>query len=344
MIDDSHGINGPYNTFFRNRADLYGIFMNSNPASNNQNIVGNEVTSNAPLQGMYTLAGNGHFTFGNNIKGTIMPNGTSPLNDTSYYKKNVPGFFNSYSVYPSIGIPNTISSGTIPAKQRQTEGTYLTDCRTNYPFVFSNQYTTLSDSFCGGTSYPFNGTTIFSSGTYSDTINTGLGYDSIVILHLAKTTIDSNITISGLTLTSAEPNATYQWIDCNSDSLINGATMQSYSPSQSGNYRVRITKGNCVQETNCTSLILSGIKKVEDFSFIVQPNPVKDFCTINLNSLSKFTATIYNILGEKVFQLFSAEQVWRYTFTTQSLRAGFYFIKIEDSKGRIATQRIVVDK
>ena len=29
VVDDSHGLNGPYNTFFRNRADNYGIVMSN---------------------------------------------------------------------------------------------------------------------------------------------------------------------------------------------------------------------------------------------------------------------------------------------------------------------------
>ena len=135
VIDDSHGINGPYNTYFRNRADLYGIFMNSNPPSNNQNFVGNEVTNNGPFMGMYQLSGNGHFAHGNNIKGTIQPANTNTLNDTSYYKKIKPGYIAFNATWPSIGIPNIISSGTIPAQQRQLQGSAFTDCAVDYKLV-----------------------------------------------------------------------------------------------------------------------------------------------------------------------------------------------------------------
>ena len=135
VIDDSHGINGPYNTYFRNRADLYGIFMNSNPPSNNQNFVGNEVTNNGPFMGMYQLSGNGHFAHGNNIKGVIQPANTNTLNDTSYYKKAKPGYIAFNAIWPSIGIPNTNSSGSIPAQQRQLQGNTFTDCAVDYKLV-----------------------------------------------------------------------------------------------------------------------------------------------------------------------------------------------------------------
>lgn len=344
VIDDSHGSNGPYNTFFRNRADLYGIFMNNNPPSNNQNLIGNEVTSTASLQGLYSLAGTGHLAHGNNIKGTVMPNGTSTLNDTSYYRKSMPGFLNSYSTHPSIGIPNIISSGTIPARQRYNQSSDLTDCRINYPSVYPNQYTIVNDAFCNGSTYTFNGTIINLGGTYLDTINTGNGYDSIIILHLSESIIDTGIVVNGNTLTSAETNATYQWIDCSNDSAISGAIAQSYAASQTGNYRLRITKGNCVQESNCMNVVVSGIKKVEEFSFSVQPNPVKDFCTLNLSKPLKLSGAVYNVIGEKVVQFVSEEVTRQYTFSAQSLKSGFYFIRITDNKGRTGTQRIIIDR
>ncbi|MES2621439.1 MAG: glycosyl hydrolase family 28-related protein [Bacteroidota bacterium] len=344
VIDDSHGRNGPYNTFFRNRADLYGIFMNSNPPSNNQNIVGNEVTSTASLQGLYTLSGTAHLAHGNNVKGTIMPNGTTVLADTSYYRKSMPGFFNSYSTYPNIGIPNTISSGTIPARQRYNQSSDLTDCRVNYPYVYPNRYTSVNDTFCNGSTYNFNGTIINSGGAYSDTINTGKGYDSVITLHLTKTDIDSSVIINSNTLTAFETNAVYQWIDCITDSSISGATAQSHVASQTGSFKVRISKNNCEQESNCMNVVVSGIKRMEEFSFSVQPNPVKDFCLLNLSKPLKLSGAVYNVIGEKVFQFTSEEMTAEYTFNTQLLKSGFYFIRIMDNKGRTETQRIIVDR
>lgn len=118
VIDDSHGINGPYNTFFRNRADLYGIFMNNNPASDNQNFIGNEITNTGFALGLYLLNGSGHFQYGNNVKGTIYASGTNDLTDTSYYSKNHPPYIGTFTHWPAIGLPNVISAGSIPAKDR----------------------------------------------------------------------------------------------------------------------------------------------------------------------------------------------------------------------------------
>jgi hypothetical protein len=78
IIDNSHDINGPYNTFYRNRAELYGIFMNTGPASDAQNFIGNQVSNTTSvLYGMYSLQGINHYQEGNIIKGIVTPNGTA---------------------------------------------------------------------------------------------------------------------------------------------------------------------------------------------------------------------------------------------------------------------------
>ncbi len=123
VIDDSHGKNGPYNTFFRNRGELYGLVMNNNPATNDQNFVGNEITNNG--QGLYLLNGTNHFQYGNNVKGTITPAGPSTMPDSTYYLSAKPSFFTG--PWPSVGIPNAINSGTIPAKTNWLNG-QLTSC------------------------------------------------------------------------------------------------------------------------------------------------------------------------------------------------------------------------
>ncbi|MCD4746118.1 MAG: glycoside hydrolase family 55 protein [Bacteroidales bacterium] len=125
VIDHYWGPSGPYNTFFRNRVELLGIIMTSSGVeTNDQNFVGNEITNNGLFMGNYYLSGTGHFEYGNNIKGIIVPAGTNYLSDSSYYLYSPPDFQNTINAWPTIGIPNTINSGTIQAKKRYLAGDY----------------------------------------------------------------------------------------------------------------------------------------------------------------------------------------------------------------------------
>jgi hypothetical protein len=129
QLDQTWGPSGPLNTFFRNRAELYGILMTSGTVnSDTQNFVGNEVTGTAAFQGNYSLAGSGHFEFGNNIRGTITPAGTGTLNDISCYRTALPLFWNITQQWPSIGFPNGAGSGTIPARERYLSSGEKTLC------------------------------------------------------------------------------------------------------------------------------------------------------------------------------------------------------------------------
>lgn len=103
VIDNSHGINGPFNTFYRNRAELYGIFMNTSPASNGQNFIGNQVTNtSSPYLGLYALQGSNHFEYGNMIKGNVIPIGTNEPNDTTMFDYVFNSFYEYISSIPPI--------------------------------------------------------------------------------------------------------------------------------------------------------------------------------------------------------------------------------------------------
>lgn len=96
VIDNSHGSNGPYNTFFRNRIESYGIVMNGN-AGDNMNFLANEITGSGLLKGLYNIMGN-QTEIANNIKGDVQP---GSVTETSLISKNY---------ISKIGSPNAINS------------------------------------------------------------------------------------------------------------------------------------------------------------------------------------------------------------------------------------------
>lgn len=127
VIDDSHGKNGMYNTFFRNRAELYGIFMNNNPATDYVNFIGNEVPNTGFLLGNYSLFGSNHFQYGNNVRGTITPTGTTTLPEASLFLTSMPSYYINNSHWPPVGIPNSLNAYKNEAQNRYIAG-QLNDC------------------------------------------------------------------------------------------------------------------------------------------------------------------------------------------------------------------------
>jgi len=134
VVDDSHGINGPFNTFFRNRAELYGIFTNANPASDSVNYVGNEITNTSGSLGLYLLNGNGHFEHGNNVKSIITPAGSNTVKESSLYLSSTPGYWFAHNAFPSIGAPHPYKTGRNTAKDRY-DNNLKTDCINNQVYT-----------------------------------------------------------------------------------------------------------------------------------------------------------------------------------------------------------------
>jgi hypothetical protein len=124
VIDDSHGVNGPFNTFFRNRLAYAGIFMNPGQPSDGQNIIANELTHegkdyylSVPFNlGMYALAGKDHYELGNIQHGKVIGDDAKNLKP-SLYLEVLPEYWGSTS-YPAIGQSNFFNIHTIPAEQR----------------------------------------------------------------------------------------------------------------------------------------------------------------------------------------------------------------------------------
>ncbi len=135
VIDNSHGPNGPYNTFFRNRAEYSGIFF-SGSNSPNQNLLGNDISNTSfPLSLInYTILGSDHFIHGNNNKGTIHPAGTDSLVDSSYAYAERPDFI-PIGQWAGIGTPNNMGSGFIPAYDRYDSGTIFINACGNVPLI-----------------------------------------------------------------------------------------------------------------------------------------------------------------------------------------------------------------
>lgn len=77
-------------------------------------------------------------------------------------------------------------------------------------------------------------------------------------------TYDVTVSVNNGTLTSAELAGIYQWVDCdNGNSEIPGATNQSYTVTQNGNYAVVLGTGSCAQISNCFAVASVGINQLE---------------------------------------------------------------------------------
>jgi Secretion system C-terminal sorting domain/Pectate lyase superfamily protein len=108
--DNSHGANGPLNTFLRNRSAGYGFSITN---GDSLNIIGNEIVNYTPFYGNWNMGASvGHYSYGNNVVGAnnttfaVLPVGTANVSDTSFYYNTKPNFLWAQSSWPVIGLDN----------------------------------------------------------------------------------------------------------------------------------------------------------------------------------------------------------------------------------------------
>jgi len=117
ITDQYWGPSGPLNTFFRNRAELYGIISTSDK-SNSMNYIGNETTNSSLLMGQFQIKGKNHYLYGNNILGKILPSGSKQPKQASIFYSGKPDYWDISSPFPAIGLPDNLAQNNIPAKYR----------------------------------------------------------------------------------------------------------------------------------------------------------------------------------------------------------------------------------
>jgi hypothetical protein len=120
ILDNSHGLNGGLNTFFRNKLQLYGIVMSN--ASDQQNFVGNDIVNTALFYGNYALRGENHFELGNLQNGRIRPESTDTISEISLYFPNRkrPFFIKNFN---SNWLISRTEDATNPAADRAADST-----------------------------------------------------------------------------------------------------------------------------------------------------------------------------------------------------------------------------
>lgn len=156
-------------------------------------------------------------------------------------------------------------------------------------------------------------------------------------------TLDLSISGDDYTLIAADSLATYQWINCDDDnSLIIGATEQSYLPTGLGNFAVILDNGFCLDTSECVSITSVGFEKHDlqvDYDFRIFPNPTKGIFTIDFGSVQKgVSLSIIDVSGNV---LFSKDFQYLNQLTLDlSLKNGLYFIEFITDDQKRTTKKI----
>lgn len=186
------------------------------------------------------------------------------------------------------------------------------------------------------------GTRIYTQpGIYLDTLTASNGCDSLITSILNYDFPNDTIQLSAQLGALAAPNQdSYQWLDCNLGfTPISGETDSSFSPTTTGSYAVRVTKGACADTSNCL-LITSGSRIRSRMSELeVFPNPNSGKATVRWRTGTPGDRVLVSSLeGKVVLRLVLNSDR---TAHIQHLPSGVYVLKVE--KQGVKPVRVMVE-
>lgn len=198
-------------------------------------------------------------------------------------------------------------------------------------------------SICYGETYTIGLNTYSVSGTFVDVVSATNFCDSVVTTNLTvQLPITASISQNLNYLTAVTIGATYQWVDCNTNLPIPGATNQVYTATVLGNYAVAITENGCTDASACVNVneFLVGISENNLADMIqVFPNPNNGNFQIKIlstnSSFLKFH--LINSLGEEVLLIQHNDILT----TATTLNSGIYLLRISNGDV-VAYEKIVV--
>jgi hypothetical protein len=146
-------------------------------------------------------------------------------------------------------------------------------------------------------------------------------------------TVDVSVSVAGNILTANATGAAYQWLDCdNGLAPIPGATSQSYTALESGNYAVLVTAGLCANVSECVQVLPTGIAAEQASRWIIYPNPVADELTIEPGG--KGEAQPFDIMDPMGRLIRKGNVTGRATIEVPDLAPGIYLLRIGTGSAR----------
>ncbi|MGB1103859.1 MAG: T9SS type A sorting domain-containing protein [Crocinitomicaceae bacterium] len=160
-------------------------------------------------------------------------------------------------------------------------------------------------TICAGESVIVGESVYSETGEYEDIIEGTGGCDSTVVTFLeVLPEIDVSIEFDDIiTMTGGDPaveTTTFQWVTCPDYTPIDGATDQTFTATENGEYAVIITDADCADTSDCVVISNVGIGSNESEVFRVFPNPNNGIFTIELSGNDNMALTVINPLGQVV--------------------------------------------
>lgn len=221
----------------------------------NENLSG---FTNTPYNSIATIPGGGAYIVGNSSLEFQYEDNCNPVAPTDYSTSAELAYCagtNTSSILMAGG------KGKISWYDAPTGGTYLGS---------GNTYTTPSNLTSSANYYVQDSTCAASASR------------TLIELSVSSTIPTATITQNITEFTAIETGVTYQWIECDSNAFIAGATNQNYIATFDGNFAVIVNQNGCEMQSNCIDVFLQTEDLINETNVELYPNPANDLITVKI--------------------------------------------------------------
>ncbi|MFK7755995.1 MAG: T9SS type A sorting domain-containing protein [Flavobacteriales bacterium] len=187
------------------------------------------------------------------------------------------------------------------------------------------------------------GTVYDSSGTFEEIVLIDNSYFQTVsyevnIINLESPEIDS----TGSTIFTEElTDYIYQWYNCDNNSLISDANMNSYTAEEDGEYAVQITSPEgCEASSECISVVITSILENEEAVLQFYPNPVNNSLYVNASTFGLDQKIRIFDLSGKLINEYNLNQGIQ-TLDVSDMASGTYLLEFLLDKKMIIEKLII---
>ncbi len=202
-------------------------------------------------------------------------------------------------------------------------------------------YQLVDTTICSGSQYDVGTNSYVSAGNYVDVLTSSNVLDSIIVSAVGVYTINTNVLLSGLTITCDNSTAiSYQWIDCTTDQPINGEIADSYTATYNGSFAVIVEENGCVDTSLCTMIATVGINDFDALNEpLIYPNPFTDRFVVEVDNPSDYQLIeVLDMLGNTILESTSLKGKMEFTMNQE---AGVYFIRLSTINHQIGTYKLI---
>ena len=159
----------------------------------------------------------------------------------------------------------------------------------------------------------------------------------VVVNPLTASVIQNNNNV----LSTPDQVSSYQWYDCNADTLISGAVSSSFTPSYNGDFAVILRNASCVDTSDCYTYLSVGLDSVnfkDKISFY--PNPTRGELNVKfLKEENYIELKVLNIHGQLIQEkVFTNTNHLDFNVAAES---GIYFIELTNRAGEKANFKVI---